>query len=353
MAKTPDRPLTVLLVGFGTWGRDWAQVVRQDRGTRLVGVVDVDPGARRRAQEEFGLDRDHVVGSLQEGLALQAESALIVTPPATHSQVALAALCAGKHVLVEKPLAETLADVGAIATEAKTRGLQALACQHYRWNGAAPLVRQIIAEGKLGPLVHVKAEFRRDMAVYVSATDFRSRGEHAFLFDMAIHHFDLLRALTGRDVASVFARAWHVPGSPFTRDGALAAVMELECGVTAVYEGSSAAPDGETSWNAHWKVLGERGTLTWKSDLHDEHAGAASVVLHDSPTDTESPQPLPGAPRGRHGVLDELRRAVRTDQSSELSASSNLLTLATVIAAGRSISSGEVVSVGDCLPPNA
>ena len=72
--------------------------------------------------------------------------------------------------------------------------------------------------------------------------DFRYRMRHPYVLDMAIHHLDLLRALTGRDVERVFARSWRVPDSPYLHDPAVIAVMTLEGGGSRRLRGRLGCP---------------------------------------------------------------------------------------------------------------
>ena len=104
--------MRVIQVGLGFWGASWTDVVRAAPGVELAGVVDAAPAARRPgARGARARARARRSPLLDEALAdLDADAVVIVTPPSSHGDLAIAALEAGRHVLVEKPLAPTLAE---------------------------------------------------------------------------------------------------------------------------------------------------------------------------------------------------------------------------------------------------
>ncbi|MDQ3467023.1 MAG: Gfo/Idh/MocA family oxidoreductase [Chloroflexota bacterium] len=103
--------MRVLQVGLGGFGRGWASLVRETAEVELVGVADADPAAQAWMTSNLGLPATAYFPSLEQALAtIACDAVLIVTPPETHRPLAVTALEAGKPVLVEKPLATTLAD---------------------------------------------------------------------------------------------------------------------------------------------------------------------------------------------------------------------------------------------------
>ena len=92
----------------------------------------------------------------------------ICTPGDTHAEIALAALAAGKHVLCEKPLANTVAEareMAAAATEAQARGVRTMCGFNYRRVPAVTLMREMIAAGRIGTVRHVRAACLQDWIV--------------------------------------------------------------------------------------------------------------------------------------------------------------------------------------------
>ena len=131
---------------------------------------------------------------------------------------------------------------------------------------------------------------------------------HPLLLDMAIHHVDLLRAITGREVVAVDAAAGRAPDGPFHHDPTVAALLELEGGIDVSYDGSWAPPYGETSWNGDWELLGTRARATWTDGIDDALAG---VVRLETLRGARPPRALAAA-RG-HRQAGCARRAAARD----------------------------------------
>ncbi|NYI03298.1 Gfo/Idh/MocA family protein [Allostreptomyces psammosilenae] len=134
----------------------------------------------------------------------------ICTPGDTHAEIALAALEAGKHVLCEKPLANSVAEAEAMAAaaeKARERGLRAMVGFSYRRVPAVALARQMVAEGRLGTIRHVRAVYLQD---WITDPEFpltwRLRKERAgsgALGDIGAHIVDLTQFVTGQLITGV------------------------------------------------------------------------------------------------------------------------------------------------------
>ncbi|MFE1298926.1 Gfo/Idh/MocA family protein [Streptomyces sp. NPDC058731] len=136
----------------------------------------------------------------------------ICTPGDSHAEIALAALAAGKHVLCEKPLANTVAEAEAMvraAEEAQARGLVAMVGFNYRRVPATALARRMVAEGRLGTLRHVRVSYLQDWLVDPAfPLTWRLRREQAgsgSLGDLGAHIVDLAQYLAGEHLAGVSA----------------------------------------------------------------------------------------------------------------------------------------------------
>ncbi|MET3905131.1 Gfo/Idh/MocA family oxidoreductase [Paenarthrobacter sp. 4246] len=134
----------------------------------------------------------------------------IVTPGDSHAEIAFAALEAGKHVLCEKPLANTVAEAEAMAAAAEraaAQGVKAMVGFTYRRVPAVTFLRQLIAEGAVGRIAHVRASYRQDWLVDPDMPlAWRLQKEHAgsgALGDIGAHAIDLVEFVTGMDVEQV------------------------------------------------------------------------------------------------------------------------------------------------------
>ncbi|MCW2897425.1 MAG: dehydrogenase [Actinomycetia bacterium] len=136
----------------------------------------------------------------------------IAAPGDLHAPIAIAALAAGKHVLCEKPLANTLAEAEAMkaaADAAYPRGARAMVGFNYRRVPALALARRLVEQGRIGTLRHFRAVYLQDWLADPDAPmTWRMRAERAgsgALGDLGAHIVDLARYLTGDDITGVGA----------------------------------------------------------------------------------------------------------------------------------------------------
>jgi predicted dehydrogenase len=227
-------------------------------------------------------------------------------------------------------------------------GRHAVVAQNYRFRRQPRALEKLLRSGTLGELHGVRIAFRRDLRrAWISPGDWRGQMPHPLLLDMAIHHVDLLRAITRRDVVAVDGRSWPAPDGPFRHDPTVTALLELDGGIDVSYDGSWAPPYGETSWNGDWELLGGHGRATWTEGVDDPLSGAVRLETYG-----ERPRrvPLPRlAVLDRLGVIAELRRAIRTGTEPEVSVRDNLRTLGTMLALARSCDERRPVRVDEVL----
>lgn len=136
----------------------------------------------------------------------------ICTPGDTHAEIALAALAAGKHVMCEKPLANSVADaveMAAAAERAARDGVLSMCGFSYRRTPALALARRFIAEGRLGAIRHVRASYLQDWLsdpeAPLSWRLDKARAGSGALGDIGAHSIDTAQWLTGESITEVSA----------------------------------------------------------------------------------------------------------------------------------------------------
>lgn len=150
----PAKPLGVAVIGAGYWGPNLVRNFQSSPGFRLRWLCDLDVDRARKVLGGYS-----TVQATSDYAAVLADPAVdavaVATPAGTHLDVALAALRAGKHVLVEKPLAATYEDGLKLVTEAEERGLT-LMCDHtYCYTPAVARIRDMVRSGELGEIQFV------------------------------------------------------------------------------------------------------------------------------------------------------------------------------------------------------
>ena len=167
----------------------------------------------------------------------------VCTPGDTHAEIAIAALEAGKHVLCEKPLANTVEEAEAMvaaAERARERGVRSMVGFTYRRVPAIALARQLVAAGRIGQVRHVRAQYLQDWIADPQAPlSWRLQKEKAgsgALGDIGAHIIDLAQHITGESITGVSAvMETFVKERPLpTAAGALAGVGGAETGAVTV-----------------------------------------------------------------------------------------------------------------------
>lgn len=147
-----DNALGIAVIGAGYWGPNLARNFRSSDDWALRAVCDLDLD---RAHRVAG-DHVDVTASLDEILARDdIDAVAIATPARTHQAIALPALQAGKHVLVEKPLADNLEHGVEMVETARAQGLVLMADHTYCYTPAVLKIRELIAEGALGDILFI------------------------------------------------------------------------------------------------------------------------------------------------------------------------------------------------------
>ncbi|MFK0002956.1 Gfo/Idh/MocA family protein [Paenarthrobacter sp. NPDC090522] len=207
----------------------------------------------------------------------------ICAPGWMHAEIAIAALEAGKHVLVEKPLANTLAEaelMTAAAAKARARGVQSMIGFNYRRVPALALARELIAEGRLGTIRHIRAAYLQDwLSDAGSPMTWRLRKETAgsgALGDIASHAIDQILYLLGDAVTEVTGRLHTFvdqrpgPDGPedVTVDDAAWATLTLTSGAIASVEVSRVATGQKNSLKL--EIYGDKGTILFDLESLNE-----------------------------------------------------------------------------------
>jgi predicted dehydrogenase len=212
----------------------------------------------------------------------------VSTPGSSHAEIAIAALDAGKHVLCEKPLANTTAEAVAMveaARRAERNGVRSMVGFNYRRVPAATLARNLVAEGRLGKIRHVRAVYLQDWIVDPDfPLEWRLRREVAgsgALGDIGAHIIDLSQFITGQRISTVsaltetFVHERPLPGhtangarGAVTVDDAALFLARLDGGAVATYEASRFATGRKNALRI--ELNGDRGSLAFDLERLNE-----------------------------------------------------------------------------------
>ena len=288
------------LVGYKFMGRAHSNGYRQvshffdvDPTPRMVAIAGRNEAAVSEAAAQLGWDgyeTDYHALIERDDIGLIDVS----TPGDSHYEVVMAALAAGKHVLCEKPLANSLDQAREMMNAAKSAGVINMINFNYRRVPAVVLARKLIAEGRIGEVRHFRAIYLQD---WILDPEFplvwRLKKELAgsgALGDIAAHIVDLSRYLLGDEIASVtgslstfikerpvevtsgggagLVATGGVEMGQVTVDDSAHFLAKFESGATGTYEVTRLAP-GRRNHN-QFEINGSKGTIVFDLERLNE-----------------------------------------------------------------------------------
>lgn len=143
------------LIGAGQIARQHLACLKSLPEVQLVGICDLSAAAAEAAAERFGVPAwfvDH--REMME--KVRPDVVHVTTPPTSHFRLAMDALKAGMHVIVEKPATPTLEELELLASQAKKAGLHLIEDYNYQFNNATQRILQLVNSGEFGSVVHVE-----------------------------------------------------------------------------------------------------------------------------------------------------------------------------------------------------
>ncbi len=268
--------IRVALFGYGYWGPNLARNLSALPGVRLTQLVEPD-AARRAAARQL-----HPVLLVHDNAAAAIDSAdvdalVIATPLATHFALARAALAAGKHVLLEKPMTASSEQARQLVELAQQQQRVLMVDHPFVYSPAVQYLHDLMSRGELGQLLHYDSE-RANLG------PFHAEGD--VIWDLAVHDLSILERLTGQQPAAVSAVG---AGAQPTHDPQIAHLL-------ARYD-SGLLAHLHLSWLSPVKV--RRVTLAGSRALvsYDELEPAEKLRIYDG----ESQGPALGAQQRRVG----------------------------------------------------
>lgn len=340
--------LKLIQVGMGGWGRDWAKnILRPGGEVTLTACVDADEASLESARRQLDLPEHSYFASLAQALiATDADAVLITANLAGHVPLAIEALQADKDVLLEKPFAPSLAEARKVVEIAAERDRVLMISQNYRFFPAVQTVRDLVGSDSLGKVGSVSVDFRRYANTAAREGHRHYTLHQPLLADMAIHHFDLMRAILGQEPVEIACRAWNPPWSNFEEPASAFATIAFAGGAIVSYRGSWVSPGRQTAWAGEWSLECEGGEIAWTSR---DNLGARVDRVTVKPLGQRARRlELPAYPHlDRAGSLRTFVRAVATGEQPECSGQDNLGSIALVHASIEAASTGAPVRIGN------
>jgi predicted dehydrogenase len=255
----PVHEIRVGVLGVGYWGSKHLRVLRATPGVTRVVAID--------ARLPLLSGMAHLLATGEGFTSLEAalphiDAVVVATPPASHVPLGLAAIRAGKHVLIEKPLATTSAGARELIEAAKVAGVTLMVGHTFEFNGAVWMLRELVQSRELGDLYYMDSS-RLNLGLYQSDVN--------VVFDLAPHDISIANHVLGATPTSV--QAWgsrHV--DPVFED-----VAHLQLG----YDDIGVQANIHVSWLDPRKVRLITAVGSRKMAVYDDTNVEERIRIHD------------------------------------------------------------------------
>jgi predicted dehydrogenase len=255
------------VIGYGYWGPNLARNFTEHKGTSVSAVSDRNPERLEAAKRRYPWIATH-----EDASAVIADPSIdavaVATPVATHFEVALAAIRAGKHVLVEKPMTTSSEQALLLIEEARRREVVLMVDHTFVYTGAVRKIHQLISQGRLGKVYYYDS-VRVNLGLFQTDVN--------VIWDLAVHDLSIIDVLMEHKPIAVAAHAVsHVSGHP------------ENLGYVTLYFPDNQLAHLHVNWLAPVKV---RTTLIGGRDrmiLYDDIEPSEKVKVYDRGTTQES-----------------------------------------------------------------
>ncbi len=288
--STPTLPpagrVRLALVGAGVIGTQHGRVVSElaDR-IELVAVVDLDLNRAEKLAAEHGGTAFSALGDAL--VATEIDIVSVCTPTGRHAEVAIKALRAGKHVIIEKPAEINVAKTDEISAAQQQAGTQVAVISQHRFDPSTEIAVAAISRGELGRLTSgiASIDWWRGQSYYDSG-DWRGTWDldgGGALMNQGVHTVDLLVATMGRPV-EVFAYTGVLAHERIETEDVAVGVVRFESGALGVLHATTAAYPG---LSARLQVHGDQGSIIIDNDV--------LTFVHVTPQGTEREEKMMGS----------------------------------------------------------
>ncbi|WP_134703767.1 Gfo/Idh/MocA family protein [Ammoniphilus sp. YIM 78166] len=336
--------MRIIQIGAGFWGGGWASVIKNSPWTELVALVDLNEQTLHTVGDQVGLPKERRFTSLTEALkVVDAHAALVVVPPPAHETVAIQALEAGLHCMIEKPFAPTLSAANKVVEVAEKVNRFVMVTQSFRFRRGPRTVKRLIEEGAVGKIEAIYGRFRKAPPF----DGFRAEMEEPLIVDMSIHHFDYIRGIFGIEPDYVRARSFNSSWTWFKGNASAFVEFETKDGTMISYTGSWTSRRPHTGWDGAWEIHGTHASILWDNNrvlLYPQGNIIGETVFRARTLEKDNDileVPLEAVDEEeRWGTVKEFVTAIKENRQPETHGKDNLRSMGLVLAAVESTKNG-------------
>lgn len=329
--------IRVIQIGAGRFGQSWLKVLSEYDQVELTAVVDVVPDNLTAAKSITQLPDSRLFHSLDAAFqAVEADMALIVTPPSTHKSISIQALQAGLHVMLEKPVTHTFDEAAELYEQSKLYNRKIMISQNYRWRPCVHTLKKLLQKQVIGRVGYIEYDFRKAHQV----GGWRNEMDEILLEDMSLHHFDLMRFILDKEPIDVYAQSFRPYWSWFNGNPSASVMIRFEEDIRINYFGSWVNRGRETTWNGDIRVYGEHGSIEMTGDQ-------LYIWMQGQETEPSAVELPEAAHSDRMSSLNHFVESIRVHQEPITCLADNLKSFALTCAAIQSTQEGSIVTIND------
>ncbi len=249
------------LIGCGRISPNHIEAAKNNN-LNFVAMCDIIPETMEEKSDKFGLGDVRRYTDYKELLEKEKpELAAIATESGKHAQIALDCISAGCHVIIEKPIALSIADANAIIAAGKEKGVVVCANHQNRFNKSVQYMRKALEEGRFGRLSHGAAHVRWNRGKdYYKQAPWRGTWaqDGGCLMNQCIHNIDLLRWMMGDDIVEVMAYTDQIEHPYLEAEDLGMALVKFKNGSYGLIEGTTNVFPKNLEETLY--IFGEKGT---------------------------------------------------------------------------------------------
>jgi predicted dehydrogenase len=324
------------VIGLGFMGSKWARGLAEHAGARLAVVSDVRGDGAQDAADRYGALS--VLDPFEAAADPTLDAVVVCTPEHLHTDIALAAIDAGKPTAIEKPLAHTVADAERIRDHATARGIPVLTGHTLRFDPRYAAVHRAIETGELGAVQAIRSE-----RIGLVSDQQILGGRTSIALYYGVHEFDLCRWYAG-DVAAIWAASSSgiLSEHGYQLDDIYSVGLRFASGAHGTAAVGWCLPPATPGYGiAGFTVIGEHGVVRV-----DQGVVGLLTVGKDGPTDRDvfyAPE-VDGRLHGAVGIeIDHFVRVARGEAEPRCSAADGAAAVRIAAAMEEAASTGQVV----------
>ncbi|MDR1394480.1 MAG: Gfo/Idh/MocA family oxidoreductase [Bifidobacteriaceae bacterium] len=261
--------LRIGIVGAGIWGENHGRIYSAMDGCQVTAVCDRNGARASELAAKLGASEcfDDYTEMFAQG---SIDAVAIVTPDFAHADIAVAAAQAGKHMLIEKPLATTRDDVARMVEAITSAGVRAMVDLHNRWSPPFNTAHQILESGRLGD--PYSAYFRLNDTRWVATDMLPWAAKSSILWFLGSHSLDTLRWFFNDEVARVYctSRKGILASQGVDATDVYLTTLEFARGGIAQMENAWITPNGHPNINdIKFNLIGTKGSIAVDATNHN------------------------------------------------------------------------------------